>query len=166
MLTRPCSECGFDAGSLKREQIGPRLLVAVHDLASALDRPEVRDRPERDVWSPLEYACHVRDVCRVFDERLVLMLTTQAPLFANWDQDQTAEQERYAAQDPVTVAGDLLWNATSLAKRFGAVTGDQWARTGSRSDGAQFTVLTLGQYLVHDPVHHVYDVTGVRQEGA
>lgn len=38
-----------------------------------------------------------------------------------------------------------------------------WERTGLRSDGAQFTVLTLGQYLVHDPVHHVWDVTGVRQ---
>jgi hypothetical protein len=87
-------------------------------------------------------------------------------LFANWDQDATAEQERYAAQEPVTVVTDLLQTASALAERFGAVTEDQWARTGSRSDGAQFNVLTLGQYLVHDPVHHVHDVTGVRHEGS
>ena len=33
-------------------------------------------------------------------------------------------------------------------------------RTGRRSDGARFTVTTLGQYLVHDPVHHLNDVAG------
>jgi len=42
------------------------------------------------------------------------------------------------------------------------VAGDQWARTGRRGDGASFTVETFARYFVHDPVHHLYDVTGVR----
>ena len=46
--------------------------------------------------------------------------------------------------------------------RFAAVSGDQWRRPGRRSDGAVFTVESFGRYLVHDPVHHLYDVTGVR----
>jgi hypothetical protein len=33
-----------------------------------------------------------------------------------------------------------------------------WDRTGTRSDGARFTVASLGRYLLHDPVHHVGDV--------
>ncbi len=52
------------------------------------------------MWSPLEYACHVRDVFPLFDERLVLMLAQDGPQYANWDQDATAV-ERYAEQDPV-----------------------------------------------------------------
>jgi len=42
------------------------------------------------------------------------------------------------------------------------VTGAQWRRTGNRSDGASFTVETFARYFVHDPVHHLYDVTGRR----
>jgi hypothetical protein len=29
---------------------------------------------------------------------------------------------------------------------------------GLRSDGSEFTVLTLGQYALHDLVHHLWDV--------
>jgi hypothetical protein len=32
-------------------------------------------RPSDDRWSALEYACHVRDVFRLYDERLEMMLT-------------------------------------------------------------------------------------------
>jgi hypothetical protein len=31
-----------------------------------------------------------------------------------------------------------------------------------RSDGARFTVASFARYMVHDPIHHLYDVTGVR----
>ena len=44
-----------------------------------------------------EYGCHVRDTCRIFRERLDLMLTQDDPVFANWDQDVTAVQARYWA---------------------------------------------------------------------
>lgn len=154
VLERRCEDCGFDASTLTTDQIGPTLVRACDQLADA-----ARDtaRPTPDVWSPLEYACHVRDVCRVFSSRLELMLTEDDPAFENWDQDETAVSERYGEQDPSTVAGDLRSEARTLAARFADVTA--WERTGLRSDGSRFTVRTLGQYLAHDPVHHVWDVT-------
>jgi hypothetical protein len=102
----------------------------------------------------------VRDVFRKFDGRLVLMLTQDGPLFPNWDQDATAVADRYAEQDPAAVSAELLAAAAVLADRFDGVSGDQWQRTGSRTDGAQFTVETFARYFIHDPVHHLYDVTG------
>ncbi len=42
--------------------------------------------------------------------------------------------------------------------QFDSVTGEQWARTGRRSDGAVFTAETIGRYFVHDWVHHLHDV--------
>jgi hypothetical protein len=114
------------------------------------------------VWSPLEYACHVRDVFTLFDERLGLMLHDDDPLFANWDQDETAVVERYGEQDPVTVAAELELAAQVLAGAFAAVRGDQWGRPGRRSDGARFTVASFARYFIHDPVHHLWDVTGQR----
>ena len=41
-----------------------------------------------------------------------------------------------------------------------AVAAQVWGRTGIRSDGAAFTVDTFARYFLHDPVHHLWDVTG------
>jgi hypothetical protein len=163
VLTRPCPQCGFDAPSLPREHVGQRLLRSAADLASALEAGEPARRPSPDVWSPLEYACHVRDVTRVFLERLTQMLETENPAFANWDQDRTAVDDDYAHQDPAVVAKDLREGAARLAEAYDQVVGEQWQRTGTRSDGARFTVESLGRYLAHDPAHHVWDVTRVAQ---
>ncbi len=59
------------------------------------------------------------------------------------------------------MAAQLAEAAAALAGRFGAVEGDQWQRPGRRGDGAAFTVEAFGRYFIHDPVHHLYDVTGV-----
>jgi hypothetical protein len=159
VLERPCPECGFAAGALDVAEI-PRLVREnAASWQEVLVRPTVRRRPRPDVWSPLEYACHVRDVFELFEQRLTLMLTEDDPQFANWDQDVTAVTERYGEQDPVAVASELAVAADSIARAFATVDGDQWDRPGRRSDGAQFTVRTFGQYFVHDPVHHLWDVS-------
>jgi hypothetical protein len=119
----------------------------------------VRRRPNPQTWSPLEYACHVRDVFRVFDQRLQLMLQEADPLFPNWDQDETATAERYWEQDPVLVSRALLESGDAIARRFAAVTDRQWERPGRRSDGAAFTVDSFARYFLHDPVHHLHDVS-------
>ncbi|HEY1644211.1 MAG TPA: DinB family protein [Streptosporangiaceae bacterium] len=123
---------------------------------------DARLRPAPGRWSALEYGCHVRDALRLYDERLQLMLARDEPLFANWDQDATAVAGSYGDQDPAAVAAELTAAAGVLAARFDAVTGDQWQRAGTRSDGARFTIETFGRYFIHDPVHHLWDVTGIR----
>lgn len=163
VLERPCPECGFEAAELHREDIGTRLLVAVREVRQALAGPDVRVRPAAGVWSALEYGCRTRDVCRVFLGRLSDMLDHDDPLFANWDQDATAIAEDYAAQVPAVVSEQLWDDAQRLAGRFNGVDHDQWDRIGSRSDGENFTVVSLGQYLLHDLAHHVWDLTGAPQ---
>jgi hypothetical protein len=158
VLERPCPECGFDAASVGANEVADLLRENVRAWRPLLDRPEVRERPDDATWSALEYACHVRDVYRLYDIRLGLMLTEDDPTFPNWDQDVTAVEERYGEQDPVTVVADLEASGEVLAASFDRVTGDQWDRTGTRSDGARFTVDTFARYLVHDPIHHVWDV--------
>ena len=69
------------------------------DWVDRLRRPGVAQRPRPDVWSTLEYGCHVRDVHRIFAERVRLMLTQDEPRFPNWDQDETAVTDDYASQD-------------------------------------------------------------------
>ena len=125
---------------------------------AVLERTGVAQRPRADVWSPLEYACHVRDVFVLFDTRLRLMLDEHDPLFANWDQDATAVEQRYREQQPDRVALELTDAATTIAGSFDAVQGDDWLRRGRRSDGASFTVDSFARYFIHDPIHHLHDV--------
>ena len=58
-----------------------------------------------------------------------------------------------------TVVADLEANAAAISARLDAIAGEQWDRPGRRSDGSSFTLATLSRYLVHDPIHHVWDVT-------
>jgi hypothetical protein len=162
VLDRPCPECGFDAGSFDVTSTGATIRTNARRWVELLRGPDPRARTRPDRWSVLEYACHVRDACRVYADRLRRMLEEDGPHYANWDQDQTAIADRYAEQVPDRVAEELAAAAAEQADRFDAVTPDQWARTGHRSDGATFTVETFARYFVHDPIHHVWDVTGDR----
>ncbi|MBB2937323.1 hypothetical protein FHX82_004396 [Amycolatopsis bartoniae] len=160
VLDRPCPDCGLDTASFAKEDVGRLLRENADAWQPVLARPGARDRPAPSTWSPLEYGCHVRDVCRLFLVRLDLMLTEQDPEFPNWDQDRTAVEERYEIQDPAQVAKELAEAAEKLASAFDNVSGEMWQRTGRRGDGARFTVETFARYFLHDPVHHLHDVHG------
>jgi hypothetical protein len=157
-IARACPECGFEASAVQAPEVAERVLSLTGPWPAVLSRPDVRRRPEPGVWSPLEYGCHVRDVCRVFEARVRLMLAEDDPRFENWDQDATAVQEGYAEQDPGVVAAALAEAAARASSAFDEVGEVQWDRRGLRSNGSQFTVLTLGQYFLHDLAHHLVDV--------
>ena len=162
VLGRACPECGLDTRTVEPDSIAGRLRTVAGEWVAVLGGPGVARRPAPEVWSPLEYGCHVRDVIRIYDERLGLMLAQDDPLYPNWDQDETAVTGRYGEQDPAAVAIALQTGAETLADHFDQVTGEQWDRPGARSDGARFTVATFGRYFIHDPIHHLYDATGRR----
>ena len=159
VLDRPCPECGFDASTQSVAEVARLVRDNTARWPAVLERADVRQRPSPDRWSALEYACHVRDVFRLFDQRLHLMLDEDDPTFANWDQDATAVADHYGEQDPMVVGRELLSAGTQMAASVEAVRADQHGRTATRSDGARFTVETFARYLVHDPVHHLWDVS-------
>lgn len=160
VLEQVCPECGADVRSFAREEIGTMVRGNAAEWTTVLDAPtaELRRRPQPDKWSALEYAAHVRDVYDLYLFRLNLMLTEDGPAYPNWDQDETAVAERYNEQDPVRVRRQLAASGAALADRWDEVGDDDWQRTGYRSDGAEFTVETFARYLIHDPIHHLWDV--------
>ena len=157
VLEKPCPECGFDATTFEAPDVAALLRTNAAAWPAVLARPDVRVRPDEATWSPLEYSAHVRDVFRIYDYRLGLMEQHDDPLFPNWDQDATAVQEKYNEQEPAVVSDELLAAAASLADSFDRVT--DWSRPGRRSDGVVFTIETLAKYFIHDPLHHLHDVS-------
>ena len=160
VLERPCSECGLTAATIRREDFAVLVRQAAAPWPDVLARQDASVRPSPQVWSPLEYGCHVRDVLRLFDGRLELMRAKTDPRFQNWDQDATAVAERYWDADPVIVASEILDAAEQHAASWTTVRADEWDRPGRRSNGSVFTVESLGRYELHDLVHHLWDVRG------
>jgi hypothetical protein len=160
VLTRPCPDCGYDATTLAPEDIPVRLRDASTRYAAVLGRDDVRTRPALGVWSPLEYTCHVRDVCDVMRNRIEQILAGGGEVvrFANWDQDETAVQKQYWRADPQVVrreVGDAFDAAAAAYERPSAA---QWDWPALRSNGSEFTATTLAQYFLHDIQHHLWDV--------
>jgi hypothetical protein len=158
VLEKPCGDCGFDSSEFDVKRTGDAVRDQAVRWAIVLQQTNAVVRPRPGVWSPLEYGCHVRDVFKKFDDRAQLMISQTDPHFENWDQDKTAVDDDYASQVPATVAQQLTEAAESLASSFDSVTLEQWERRGFRSDGSVFTVESLARYLMHDPIHHLWDV--------
>lgn len=160
VLEQRCPECGFDAPSYDTGAVGADIRRNGAAWADVLggDADTLRHRRRPDRWSDLEYAAHVRDVFRLYHERLRMMLDSDDPLYPNWDQNETAVVEAYNEQEPTEVRRDLLAAGEQLATVFDGLDSAQWARVGRRSDGASFTVDSFARYLIHDPVHHLWDV--------
>jgi DinB family protein len=159
VVERPCPDCGFDPGSVRPEQLPDLLHENTRGWYEKLADADYAVRPAQHVWSRLEYACHVRDVHRLFAERVRLMLDQDDPEFANWDQDATAVEEVYGEQDPGEVGTALVERAAEVAALYASVEGDRWQRPGHRSNGSRFTVESIGTYHLHDVVHHLWDVS-------
>lgn len=160
VLSRPCPECSFDASTTTPANVPGTVANMLPRWRAVLRRPEVAERPDENTWSALEYACHVRDVFSLFDQRLNLMLSSDDARFEDWDQDRTALEKNYANADPAVVSAELTAEGEQVAESFAGVRQSEWGRKGLRSNGSQFTVLTLAQYFLHDVVHHLHDVDG------
>jgi hypothetical protein len=158
VLDRPCQECGFDATSLHHTEVADRIRSDAAEWVPRLHEPGVNVRRHPTVWSTLEYGCHIRDVHRIFNHRVQLMLTADEPQFPNWDQDETAGADDYTSQDPAAVATELFDAASIVADTYANVSADGWTRRGLRSNGSEFTIATIAIYHLHDVVHHAHDV--------
>ena len=163
VLTQRCPDCGFDTREPGRDDLAQLSIVVGSRWEGVLaDIDDPGSRPAPAIWSPLEYACHVRDVFRLASYRTALMLERDDPAFDNWDQDQTAIEDDYASQDPQQVGSDLRAAAEQYAGAIRSVVAQDWERSGRRGDGSVFTIESFTRYLIHDPIHHLTDVTGRR----
>lgn len=178
VLNSPCSECGFDASSVDFKSIPNLTRESSERIAATLDRADATVRPSDSTWSALEYAAHVRDVCRIFAYRLEVAVAGTGtdpqvpafdatprsvdgvPLLSNWDQDQTADEAVYGIQEPSVVSTELVAAAEHIAGVIEGVGDADRSKIILRSDGARFTVESLAQYFLHDLMHHVHDVRG------
>src|SRR5829696_2186399 len=115
-----CAECGWEYGSLDLREHAARFVDAFDGSG---------ERPAPEVWSPLEYACHVRDVLRIQLGRVARGLVEETPSFDPMGRDERPGIYRYDAQLPDVVAREILDGAEALALVLDALRDAQLERT-------------------------------------
>lgn len=156
-----CDECGFDNTVLSNDQLRAALRDELPAYFAALGEPpdRLRRRPAPDVWSALEYACHMRDVVGFYGERIAAIATTDRPRLRGFGFGEAAERERYNEQDPATVAEQLTVATAAVAARLQALAPADWARVGIASESdATRDVRNCASRLVHEFGHHRRDI--------
>lgn len=161
-----CDECAFvydevaaaDVAAILRS-VGPRYAVRITGTSDI----EVRTRPRADVWSVLEYACHVRDVLRIQRDRVALALVEERPDFTPMGREERVVNDRYNEQNPAVVATQITQAANSLASEVEALAPPQWARTGIHHwpTTSERTIAWLARHTVHECEHHLRDIDAV-----
>jgi hypothetical protein len=136
-----CDECGFDSNTMDNDAL-------VDAIASfSVDADALSDaRPSPEVWSPREYAWHMRDAIDWYAERIELVLTTERPQLEGRDFSVDPAPGRSPDVAPVVA-------------RLRALTPEQWQRVGiGSSDGGGRDVRNLASRLAHECVHHALDM--------
>ena len=111
-------------------------------------------------WSPLEYACHVRDMLLVQRERLLTARRLDKPVCEPMGRDERVELDGYAEQDPADVARQLRDAAQLFASDLGRISPADWDRAViyTYPHRAERSLRWLAIHTVHEVSHHLLDV--------
>ena len=156
-----CDACGFDGARYDPASLlealrglGPRWRPL---LASA--GPELRARPEPEVWSAIEYAAHSRDITALHVYGVEQALTGEEPVFPPIMANDLIEAAAatYDAADPVDVSAELTTQMARLADLAQAAGSNAWSQGITIGDD-RTDVRHLLEHALHDSLHHVGDV--------
>jgi hypothetical protein len=157
-----CGECGFAYDVSAAAWAAGEIRAGAAELAAILAEgtADLAARREPACWSPLEYACHVRDMLVVQRERLLAARRLDRPVAEPMGQDERAELDGYAGQDPADVARQLGDAALLLAGDMARLGDPDWDRTlfYTYPERAERALRWLAVHTVHEVRHHLADV--------
>jgi hypothetical protein len=157
-----CEECHY-VFAVDAAQLPARLTTvaaALGERLTAADAIAVGRRPAAESWSALELVCHVRDVFLVQRERIVRVLVEDRPSFPPMHRDERAVLERYAEQQPATVAAEVAVAARLLG---GVLTGRSAVELDrpcvyNYPEPTERSLVWIGRNALHEGEHHLLDV--------
>jgi hypothetical protein len=141
----------------RRYDVLSRLEAAPSRLATALRAfsTEARMRqPAPDKWSAIEIACHLRDVDRLYAERVTKAAFSDRPSFWMMDNALVSSQLAYREADAAAVLKEHRRRRQDLLSLLRALPHDTWQRTGLHPTRGELTIEKLASVIAdHDDRH-------------
>jgi hypothetical protein len=157
-----CEEgCAFVWDVIDPNEIGNRIRNGAADIVQLIvvgSAADVRSSP--DIWSPLEYAGHVRDVLFNLRDRLVVGLNEDNPLCKGLFGTPRIELGLYRGDSSALVAKELQTAASLFARTWERIPEDLRSRTMvygyPRLNDRSLT--WVAAQALHEVEHHLEDV--------
>lgn len=163
-----CEQCGFVWELVAAAEVASRVAdigPAYRRVLLPPDRPgdwnaRAATRPAADVWSAVEYACHVRDVLLTNRERVLATLVLDQPTFTPMFRDERVHLAAYASEDLVEVVGQIEMAAALLARTLARLDRSQLARTCHYGypEPALRSITWVSAQTIHEADHHLIDI--------
>lgn len=157
-----CAECGFTydlAAADRVAALAPDYAVDYADLLHT-DPRVLRRRPAPRTWSPLEYACHVRDMLLVQRERVLAARRVDRPVAEPMGRDERVDHDGYAHQQPMAVARQLQDATLLFTHVLDRLPPEDWDRTliYSYPERAERSLRWVALHTLHELRHHLLDI--------
>lgn len=159
-----CRACGLayaDLDVTEAPALLANLLATFQRDVRAVPAELLARRPAPSVWSPAEYACHVRDVLVSSTIRLHRARLEYRPVIEPMYNDLRARRFGYRHADVPAVLDQAQSAADGLAAEIGRVKHDAWSRTVTRLPGEERTARWLVRQALHEVRHHTADIRAV-----
>jgi DinB superfamily len=160
--TDRCADCGFvydlgRSGTVERD-IGERVAEVVAVLRAG--EVDLRSRRRPDVWSPLEYGCHLRDMLLVQRERVLAARRVDRPDCPASGRDERVIHDGYAEQDPEDVARQLGDAAQLFSNVLARLAPDDWDRMliYHYPETRERSLRWVALHTLHEAQHHLLDI--------
>ena len=158
-----CTEdfCGFEWDAVISSEVGQRIIKSAAEIANLISSNSTSNsRPTNEVWSPVEYAGHVRDVLFNIRDRLIVAINEDNPLCKGLFGTSRIELGLYKNDAPAVVAEELRVAASLFARtwdRIPETIRDRtmvygWPRLADRS------LHWVAAQALHEVEHHLSDI--------
>ena len=158
-----CDECGYVYDADGWPTAAAAIVDGVTEMMTAIRAGEdVRSRRAPAIWSPHEYACHLRDVLLVQRERVLAARRMDRPTFDPMGRDERVEHDGYAAQATEDVLRQLADAALLFSNVLNRLDRASWERTLMYNfpARAERPLRWVAVHTLHEVVHHLGDVRG------
>jgi hypothetical protein len=158
-----CTECGFDYDLTNGEDfvgLAAPVVDSYVELLRTTNLSRLQRRPSSRVWSPLEYACHVRDELLVQRERILAARRRDRPTAEPMGRDERVEHDGYNSQQPEDVVRQLVMAAALLSNVLSRLSSTDWDRTMiyTYPEPAERSVRWVAAHTLHELRHHLLDI--------
>jgi hypothetical protein len=158
-----CEECGFEYDEAGAGQSGRNIVALVERLVPLLLDPsgDLVSRREPEVWSPLEYACHIRDVLLVQRERVLMARRVDRPTLEPMGREERVDHDGYREQDAADVARQVIDAGRLFAGVLARLGPADWDRcvVYNYPSPSERSLRWVAVHTVHEVRHHLQDIT-------
>ena len=139
------------AAALESLEAGPKKLA---DLTKKLDEAVLRRKPAPDKWSALEVVCHLRDVERLWADRMVKAAFSDRPAFYMLDFEALVSKNRYNTQDLGASIKEFARLRADTVCLLRALPASQWKRVGIHPKRGEVSIERIVEIMIgHDQGH-------------